>query len=116
MENIIFFLRITVLEYRCILFRRFIVMARALKVINFSIKNVERGYSLMEIKVSMFSKIPLKSHRRINVIHDFFLSPCQNMNVYRILYEPRSEKTGLRGFRLGPIQTGLYSHRRWLEA
>ena len=31
-------------------------------------------------------------------------------------YEPRSEKTGLRGFRPGPTQTGLYSHRRWLEA
>ena len=29
-------------------------------------------------------------------------------------YEPRSEKTGLRGFRPGPKQTGLYSHRRWL--
>ena len=31
-------------------------------------------------------------------------------------YEPRSEKTGLRGFRPGSIQTRLYSHRRWLEA
>ena len=31
-------------------------------------------------------------------------------------FEPRSEKTGLRGFRPGPTQTGLYSHRRWLEA
>ena len=29
--------------------------------------------------------------------------------------EPRYEKTGLRGFRPGPTQTGLYSHRRWLE-
>ena len=29
--------------------------------------------------------------------------------------EPRCEKTGLRGFRPGPTQTGLYSHRRWLE-
>ena len=27
-------------------------------------------------------------------------------------HEPRCEKTGLRGFRLGPTQTGLYSHRR----
>ena len=27
-----------------------------------------------------------------------------------ILIEPRSEKTGLRGFRPGPTQTGLYSH------
>ena len=30
-------------------------------------------------------------------------------------YEPRSEKTGLQGLRPGPTQTGLYSHRRWLE-
>ena len=34
----------------------------------------------------------------------------------RSINEPRSEKTGLRGFRPGPTQTGLYSHRRWLEA
>ena len=31
-------------------------------------------------------------------------------------YEPRFEKTGLRGFRPGPTQTGLYNYRRWLEA
>ena len=31
------------------------------------------------------------------------------------LYEPRSEKTGLRGFQPGPTQTGLYKHRRWLR-
>ena len=31
------------------------------------------------------------------------------------LYEPRCEKTGLRGFRPGQTTTGLYSHRRWLE-
>ena len=30
-------------------------------------------------------------------------------------YEPRCEKTGRRGFRPGPTQTGLYSHRRLLE-
>ena len=29
--------------------------------------------------------------------------------------EPRCEKTGLRGFRPGPTQIGLYCHRRWLE-
>ena len=27
-----------------------------------------------------------------------------------VLDEPRCEKTGLRGFRPGPTQTGLYSH------
>ena len=32
------------------------------------------------------------------------------------IYEPRSEKTGLRGFRPGPTQTGLYSHRICLDA
>ena len=29
--------------------------------------------------------------------------------------EPRCEKTGLRGFRPDPTQTGLYSHIRWIE-
>ena len=32
------------------------------------------------------------------------------------LIEPRCEKTGLRGFRSGPTQFGLYSHRRRLDA
>ena len=32
------------------------------------------------------------------------------------LYQPRRKKTGLRGFRPGPTQTGLYNNRRWLEA
>ena len=33
-----------------------------------------------------------------------------------LLFEPRREKTGLRGFRPGPTQTGLYSLRSRLEA
>ena len=33
-----------------------------------------------------------------------------------LLFEPRSEKNGLRGFRPGPTQTGLCSHKRKLEA
>ena len=36
--------------------------------------------------------------------------------TYPMRNEPRSEKTGLRGFRPGPTQTGLYGDRRWLEA
>ena len=43
----------------------------------------------------------------INEIHS---SKCKT------LFEPRCEKTGLLGFRPGPTQTGLCSHRRWLEA
>ena len=31
-------------------------------------------------------------------------------------FELRREKTGLCGFQPGQTQTGLYSHRRWLEA
>ena len=37
-------------------------------------------------------------------------------NETKTTYEPRCEKTGLRGFRPGPTQTGLYNHTRWLEA
>ena len=33
-----------------------------------------------------------------------------------LLFEPRREKTGLRGFRPGPTQTGLYKLRKELEA
>ena len=33
-----------------------------------------------------------------------------------VIIEPRCEKSGLRGIRPGLTQTGLYSHRRWLEA
>ena len=35
---------------------------------------------------------------------------------FYIPYEPRREKTGLRGFRPGPTQTGLYKLRKELEA
>ena len=40
---------------------------------------------------------------------------CQIQNL-EVLNEPHCEKTGLRGFRPGPTQTGLYNHTRWLEA
>ena len=30
-------------------------------------------------------------------------------------FEPMHEKTNILGFRPGPTQTGLYSHRKWLE-
>ena len=34
----------------------------------------------------------------------------------QVAFEPRCEKTGLRGFRPGPTQIRLYSNRIWLEA
>ena len=41
---------------------------------------------------------------------------CVMVTLKIFIYEPRYEKTGLRGFGPGPTKTGLYSHRRWLEA
>ena len=43
------------------------------------------------------------------------LDSHSQMGYITQLIEPRSEETGLRGFRPGPTQTGLYSHTRWLE-
>ena len=37
-------------------------------------------------------------------------------NLYKNRNEPRREKTGLRDFRPGPTQTGLYKLRSRLEA
>ena len=46
---------------------------------------------------------------------DTLLLSDNNLIVIKLI-EPRCEKPGLRGFRSGPLQTGLYSHRRWPEA
>ena len=43
-----------------------------------------------------------------------FCRPWQQQSWYR--YEPRHEKTCLQGLRRGQTQTGLRSHRDWLEA
>ena len=39
-----------------------------------------------------------------------------NLDSVIAVIEPRREKTGLRGFRPGPTQTGLYKLRKELEA
>ena len=55
-------------------------------------------------------------------IYHYVDTPMQYSAVFTavevtiFLYESRCEKTGLRGFRPGPTQTGLHSHRRWQEA
>ena len=41
-----------------------------------------------------------------------YVSHVRDKDIYN---EPHCEKTGLRDFRSGMTQTGLYSHRRWLE-
>ena len=39
-----------------------------------------------------------------------------DQTTLKISYEPCCEKTGLRGFRQGQTQNGLYSYRSWLVA
>ena len=39
-----------------------------------------------------------------------------DQTTLKISYEPCCEKTGLRGFRSGQTQNGLYSYRSWLVA
>ena len=46
----------------------------------------------------------------------FVVAVCDLVDDMKTIFEPRREKTGFRGFRPGPTQTGLYGHRRWLEA
>ena len=59
-------------------------------------------------------------HIKVNL--DLGLVLCDALDNYVTVFVtyndvwPRSEKTGLRGFRPGPTKTGLYCHRRWLEA
>ena len=45
-----------------------------------------------------------------NNVHDSKRAQNKVYVTYWILHEPRSEKTGLRGFRPGPTKTGLHNH------
>ena len=45
-----------------------------------------------------------------------FHKQAYNYDKTRIIIEPRRKKTGLRGFRPGPTQTGLYKLRKELDA
>ena len=76
------------------------------------------------------SEIPLREYQK-----ELALDGCEGENVIIIaptnsgktwvacriiqvrMFEPRCEKTGLRGFRPGPTQTRLYvyNHKIWLE-
>ena len=42
--------------------------------------------------------------------------PYSIPSVMTLPFEPVHEKTNNLGFQPGSTQTGLYSHRRWLEA
>ena len=49
--------------------------------------------------------------------HPHILISVCTLFTAKIIYDMlRCEKIGIRGFRPDPTQTGLCSHRRWLEA
>ena len=56
-----------------------------------------------------------KKYRKVRKIV-FASGPSKHPMLSQTMYEPRREKTGLRGFRPGPTQTGLYKLRKELEA
>ena len=102
---------------------------------------VEQPFSVLLVAKSLktcfflnkaYSNVSLKENS-----FNFFLNIKRSRSTYRLIFrgkthllcmtlkdkqlvtavwkeqcEPRSENTGLRGFRPGPTQTGLYSHRR----
>ena len=79
----------------------------------------------MEIKGSISSVSLLFTSRSLDLeIEIAFLIPALMTSVGYSLFVIRSsvlvvtrrEKTGLRGFRTGPTQTGLYKLRKELEA
>ena len=51
-----------------------------------------------------------------HVTQGYKIAVCENSSSFLPYMEPVHEKTNNFGFRRGPTQTGLYSHRRWLEA
>ena len=58
-------------------------------------------------------KYRLDNHKIILIILSKIRHKKSSLTIWS--YEPQGRKTGLRGFRPGPTQTRLYSHRRWLE-
>ena len=78
----------------------------------------------MPMKVSLMAKCEIKlfdTSPNGDLIETVFKATAFNTSpipatISNTIFEPRREKTGLRGFRPGLTQTRLYSHRRWLEA
>ena len=88
--------------------------------VNYLITNQVRGQCHMAFS-SVLQKLLLPNKKHVELKNE----PCckkvchigvSQTRLSTITDEPRCEKTGLRGFRPGPTQTGLYSYRRWLEA
>ena len=66
-------------------------------------------------KCSVISLFNVLLHFKINIM-TYERTEYSDQPRYLVPFEPRCEKTCLWGFRPVPTQTGLYNHRRWLEA
>ena len=79
----------------------------------------------MPSKLSKVYDISYSLRERSKFCLSMWLQECKSLaenvvigcfNEASVINEPRREKTGLRGFRPGPTQTGLYKLRKELEA
>ena len=93
-----------------------------------------RGAVKLKIEITKYNQLIVHLNHKLRQPSCFkYHVPITKVQIYQIsyhhlvcslpkyfnnacLFEPRCEKTGLRGFRPGPTQTGMYCHRRWLEA
>ena len=71
---------------------------------------VRETYWIFNVSLDELLTSPL-THFKIQARHWSF----PMVRISHVTFEPRREKTGLRDFRPGLTETGLYSHRRWLE-
>ena len=78
----------------------------------------EISHKLSVLFLFWFSNEPYAGNlSSMNLTRSDTYQPLQPQKITTpFTFEPRSEKTGLRGFRPGPTQTGLHSDRKWLEA
>ena len=74
------------------------------------------SYVLISQKTSADLKGPKQNKNYTCIVR--FLGLPQDTTLAAVIanINESREKTGHRGFRPGLTQTGLYSHRRWLEA
>ena len=83
-----------------------IVKKNQLKIIIFTaVKNFCILHGRVFVMLTILDTIDLLSYCR-----------ADKVQICSLLFKPRCEKTGLRGFRPGSTQTKLYNYRRWLEA
>ena len=110
--------------------RNFKLLTIQLKVRFISIKTLvlftgHTGNITPELLLYVAEPSPCKPFHLFSRCLERLSQPCRNdvltslkskLSLLPTLCEPRREKTGLRGFRPGPTQTGLYKLRKELEA